>query len=141
MSNDAAQKVGDQRRGRGSECNHDQGEISIRQNHCNCRADDGGEQTSGGVEDGGNRHGAEYGIGNIIEEAAQKRRANLFPEDGEGQHADEIGDHRHHCNIDDDTHVALASCSSGTGNSNAPAAAAATAQMITANPLDTAGNP
>ena len=64
----------------------------IRQNHCNCRADDGREQTSGGVEDGWNRHGAEYGIGNIIEEAAQKRRANLFPEDGEGQHADEIGD-------------------------------------------------
>ena len=111
--------------------------IEVRQDNGNYRADDGSDHIAGGVENGGNGHGAEHRIGYVVEEAAEETGADLPAEQGEGQHADQIGDTRHDKDIDEDRH-ASASVSSFTGKSRAPRSAAAMALRMMAKPPETA---
>ena len=82
------------------------------------------------------------GIGHVIQQTAEKPRADLFAERGEGDHPYEIGGERHHGDVDNDAHDTASSSSSSsfTGKSSAQSTEAVSAQRIMEKPLVICGS-
>ena len=94
-------------RGAGGQCDHDQRHVHIRKRNGDRRADKGRDRASRRVENGGNGHGAQDRVGNVIQKAAEKARADLFAKERQRQHANQIRHAGHDENIKEQLIVEL----------------------------------
>ena len=56
----------------------------------------------GGREGGGDGHGREGGVGDVVKEGAEAEVADFVPEEDEGKEADGVGDAGHDGNVEPD---------------------------------------